>query len=103
MIAIGVLLILIGLVIYFFCGTYEDTGEKNGHWVRASFCLLGGVVLCLGLILIIPPIKERENEDFTVTTKSRCNVQTEIFINKDKTSDTTFYYNFKNATVKATE
>ena len=54
-------------------------------------------------MLILPPLKERRNANFTVVTDRPCKIEKEIFINKDNTSDTTFYYNFINGTVKDTE
>ena len=104
MIAAGTFVTFLALVLLYVGISEKDMGEsETGHGLRAVFCYVGGILFAFGVMLILPPLKERRNANFTVVTDRPCKIEKEIFINKDNTSDTTFYYNFINGTVKDTE
>lgn len=101
MIAAGIIIIVLSMIILIAGCLIDNMGK--GHSLRAIWCFLGGALFMLGVELPLPPIKERKNEDFTVVTPNNCEIKKEIFINKDNVSDTTYYYNFTDGTVKDTE
>lgn len=93
MIAGGVILLIFAfLLLIYGCFCDDEVGGK-------TLCAIGGFVMVFGLNCLLPPFKDRTDEDFTVKTKNKVEIKKEVFIDKDNNSDTTYYYMFSKSSV----
>lgn len=94
MIVAGIILFIIALILLIIGGTSDD--EAIGK-VCCAWC---GFTFVLAFNCILPPFKDRNNEDFQVKTKNKVEVKKEVFIdNNNNNSDTTYYYVFRESDV----
>lgn len=99
MIAGGITFLIVGIILLLFGGIFTDDSGKI-TFVNVLMGFFSGLLIILALNCLLPPFKDRTNDEFKVETKSVPTVQKEIFINVDGKSDTTYYYIFENGTVK---
>lgn len=93
MIVAGFIVFIIALGLLIFGGASDD--EAGGK----ILCALGGFVFFLALNFLLPPFKDRKNEDFQVKTKNKVEIKKEVFIDNNNNSDTTYYYVFRESDV----
>ena len=97
MILAGFILFVIALGLLIGGGVqYDKAGGK-------VLCALGGFTFVLALNFLLPPFKDRKNEDFQVKTKNKIEIKKEIFIDTNNNVDTTYYYIFKESDVTPIE
>lgn len=97
MILAGFIIFIIALGLLILGGTSDN--EAGGR----VLCALGGFALVLAFNFLLPPFKDRKNEDFQVKTNNKVEINKEVFIDKNNKADTTYYYIFKDSDVMPIE
>lgn len=97
MIACGVICLIFSLLLLTW-GCFCD----DEVWGKC-LCALSGFVAVFGLNCLLPPFKDRTDEDFTVKTNNKVEIKKEVFIDKNNNADTTYYYMFSESSVIETK
>lgn len=92
-----------GIVCFVFAIVYIIAGccakDENVN-IKIMCGFFGGIFAMFGFMFLMPPFKERTDEDFKVVTKEVPGIQKEIHIDTENNADTTYYYIFKDSSVK---
>lgn len=84
-----------GIILLIACIMVDDDSASKVYGI------ISGFMITWGIIFLVPPIKERTNEEFKVLTNEKAKIEKEIFIDTNSNIDTTYHYIFKNGTVKS--
>ena len=97
-------MILAGFIIFIIAlGLLIIGGASDDKACGKVLCAIGGFALVLALNFLLPPFKDRKNEDFQVKTNNKVKINKEVFIDKNNNADTTYYYIFQESDVMPIE